>query len=388
MRKVKLLLIVSLLCSILSGCGNKVNETRATWISYIDYTEILWGKSEEEYKKEVAQMMENLTDIKVNTIYVHASAFTDAYYPSSIYPTAQYVTGKIGDNLEFDPFGILLEEAKSLGLSVEAWINPLRSLTQKQMNEVPNHNILKQWVLNQDSSLVFFKDRWYLNPASEEAQDTIVSVVCELLEKYDLDGIHMDDYFYPDGVTDDFDSIDYKNLGNGRTLSQFRKDNVNQLIEKISRAIKSIDKNCRFTISPAGNIQYSSESIYGDVAYWIRNEWIDHVIPQIYFGYEHEVLPYEQCLKQWESLVDGTSVKLVPGLAVYKINTQDAYAKSGSQEWINSSQILSRQVKDARKAVNYQGYALYSYHAIFYPEKENTEKVWDEIDGVVELVIE
>lgn len=388
MRKVKLLLIVSLLCSILSGCGNKANETRATWISYIDYTEILWGKDEEEYKKEVAQMMENLTDIKVNTIYVHASAFTDAYYPSSIYPTAQYVTGKIGDNLEFDPFGILLEEAKSLGLSVEAWINPLRSLTQKQMNEVPNHNILKQWVLNQDSSLVFFKDRWYLNPASEEAQDTIVSVVCELLEKYDLDGIHMDDYFYPDGVTDDFDSTDYKNLGNGRTLSQFRKDNVNQLIEKISRAIKSVDKNCRFTISPAGNIQYSSESIYGDVAYWIKNEWIDQVIPQIYFGYEHEVLPYEQCLKQWESLVDGTSVKLVPGLAVYKINTQDAYAKSGSQEWINSSQILSRQVKDARKAVNYQGYALYSYHAIFYPEKENTEKVWDEIDGVVELVIE
>lgn len=388
MRRGKLLLVVLLVLSMMTGCSDKENEIRATWISYIDYTEILWGKNEEEYRAEVAQMMKNLAEIKINTVYVHASAFTDAYYPSEIYPTAQYITGKIADELSFDPFGILLEEAKSSGLSVEAWINPLRSLTQKQMQGVPDYNILKQWIQKQDSSLVFFKDRWYLNPASEEAQNTVVAVVCELLEKYDLDGIHLDDYFYPDGVSDEFDSIDYQKYGNGRTLAQFRKDNVNQLIKKISQAIKKADRNCRFTISPAGNIQYSSESIYGDVAVWIENEWIDCVVPQIYFGYEHEVLPYDQCLKQWEVLVEGTSVDLVPGLAVYKINTVDDYAKSGSHEWIDSSHILSQQIADARKAKNYRGYALYSYHAIFYPENENTEKVWNEINEIIDLIIE
>lgn len=385
--KIKRILIgILVLMMIGVGCQTESQEeTRATWISYIDYTEILWGKSQSEYQAELDLMMENCKDLKINTIYVHASAFTDAYYPSKIYPTAQYITGKMGDELSFDPFAMMVDTAKKNGLRIEAWINPYRSLTVEQMKNLDADCLLKKWVDENSRAILEYNGRWYLNPASEEAKNTVVQVIEELVQNYDIDGVHMDDYFYPEGIDETFDWQEYK-LHQEKSLSEFRKDNVNDLIERISKTIKKLDKNCTLSISPAGNIEYSTESIYGDVAYWIQNEWIDVVVPQIYFGFEHETLPFDACLKQWEELVKGTDVKLVVGLAAYKINTEDNYAKSGKEEWIQKSDILTRQIQEARKAINYDGFSLFSYHSIIYPEQSNAWKVSQEIESVVELV--
>lgn len=390
MKIKRILLLILAVLLVVVGCNSGKNsskdEIRATWISYIDYTQILWGKSEQEYRNNVDQMIKNLHDLKLNTIYVHASAFTDAYYPSNYYPTAQYVTGKIGDTLSFDPFGILVKKAKEAGFRVEAWINPLRSFTQEQMKEAPTDCIQRQWIKEGKRSIVFYHDRYYLNPAYEEVHQLIVGVVSELVKNYDIDAIHMDDYFYPDQVQDSFDAEEYSQLGQGKTLAEFRKNNVNVLIKSISSAIKKIDKNCDFTISPAGNIQYSTESIYGDVGKWIKEEWIDMVIPQIYFGYQHETLPYDACLKQWEDLVKGTDVALIPGLAAYKINTIDNYAKSGKEEWLYENDLLARQIKEARNASNYRGFSLFSYYSMMYPDAEDSALVWQQIDHVLEIL--
>lgn len=386
MKIKRILLLIIVVLMLVAGCWTKdEEEIRATWISYIDYTEILWGKSEVEYQNNLAELMDNLKKLKVNTIYVHASAFTDAYYDSDIYPTAQYITGKIGDELAFDPFALLVDAAKKNGLRVEAWINPYRSFTDEQMKNLSEDCIQKKWLNENNRVLIEYNGRWYLNPASEEAKSTVIQVVEELVQNYDIDGIHMDDYFYPEGIDDTFDCVEYKEHQDKR-LSEFRKENVNDLIERISKAIKKLDKNCTFSVSPAGNIEYSTESIYGDVAYWIENEWVDIIVPQIYFGFEHETLPFDTCLKQWEGLVKGTDVKLVVGLAAYKINTEDNYAKSGRDEWINGNNILAKQIQVAKAAVNYGGFSLFSYHSIVYPEKENAWKVSQEIESVVELI--
>lgn len=386
MKIKRILLLIIVVLMLVAGCWTKdEEEIRATWISYIDYTEILWGKSEVEYQNNLAELMDNLKKLKVNTIYVHASAFTDAYYDSDIYPTAQYITGKIGDELAFDPFALLVDAAKKNGLRVEAWINPYRSFTDEQMKNLSEDCIQKKWLNENNRVLIEYNGRWYLNPASEEAKSTVIQVVEELVQNYDIDGIHMDDYFYPEGIDDTFDWVEYKEHQD-KSLSEFRKENVNDLIERISKAIKKLDKNCTFSVSPAGNIEYSTESIYGDVAYWIENEWVDIVVPQIYFGFEHETLPFDTCLKQWESLVKGTDVKLVVGLAAYKINTEDNYAKSGKDEWINGNNILAKQIQVAKAAANYVGFSLFSYHSIFYPENENAWKVSQEIESVVELI--
>lgn len=388
LKRMLILLLIGLLVMI--GCNTskskKTSEIRATWISYIDYTNILWGKNEKEYRTEVDQMMLNLKELKINTIYVHASAFSDAYYPSEYLPTSKYITGTIGDPLQFDPFGILVTKAKEAGLRVEAWVNPLRSFTREQMQEVPESSIQRQWIKEGNRGLVFYKDRYYFNPAYEDVHELIVNVVKELVKNYDIDAIHMDDYFYPDMVDESFDETEYKQAGNGRSLGDFRRDNVTELVRNISEAIKKTDKDCEFTISPAGNIQYTTESIYGDVAAWIQSGYIDMVVPQIYFGYQHETLPFDVCLKQWEELVKGTNVDLIVGLAAYKINTIDNYAKSGKEEWLNESDILARQIEESRKVSNYRGFSLFSYNSIYYPDAESSTLVSKQIDNVKQLL--
>ncbi len=361
-------------------------EIRATWISYIDYTDILWGKSESEYRLNIEELINDLKSLKINTIYAHASAFTDAYYPSEYYPTSKYITGTIGDDLSFDPFKILVDEAKKEGFRVEAWINPLRSFSTTMMEEAPEDCIQKKWVNEKSRNLVLYEDRYYLNPAYQEVQDLIINIAVELVNNYDIDGVHMDDYFYPDHVNDSFDEIEYNSIDDGRSLSQFRKDNVNTLVSSLSKEIKNADSKCDFTISPAGNIEYTTETIYGDVETWIEEEIIDMVIPQIYFGYDHEVLPFNECLKQWENLVKDTDVKLVVGLGAYKINTLDNFAKSGKSEWVYEDDILARQIIESRQAVNYSGFSLFSYHSIKNPDENSIDLVSKQIENVIELL--
>ncbi len=384
MKKAMIFLLGALMC-ISVGCSqkkqNNTEETRAIWISYIDYTQILWGKSETEYKQNLNELFLNLETLKINTIYVHASAFTDAYYDSKIYPTSQYATGTIDGSLSFDPLKIFVEKAKENKIKIEAWINPFRSFTKEQMSTVSNNYLIKQWVNEKSRNIIFYGDRYYLNPAYKDVQEMILEVVEELVKNYDLDGIHMDDYFYPDMVGTDFDSIEYKASKTDKTLSDWRRSNINTLIENISIKIKKINKKCNFSISPAGNIEYTTNTIYGDVATWIKNEWVDTIVPQIYFGFEHGTLPYDQCLKEWETLVSNTKVNLVVGLAAYKINTEDSYAQSGKNEWKNSSDILSRQVELARKAINYKGYSLFSYDSIF--RTNSKQKVQEELNNLL-----
>ena len=389
--KVKSILIQFLiLLLVFVGCRtpNPTNkqETRATWISYIDYTQMLWGKNESDYSKNVDEIINNLKSMKLNTIYIHASAFTDAYYPSQYYPSAQYITGKIGDSFPFDPFKIFVDKAKAAGFKIEAWINPLRSFTKEQMNSVPNTYLIKQWAENKSRNLIFHHDRYYLNPAYQEVHDLILDVVQELISNYDIDGIHMDDYFYPDHVNSSFDAIDFELLNPNMKLEDWRRSNITSLVQSLSTVIKKTDKNCNFSISPAGNIQYTTETIFGDVKTWIQEGLIDTIIPQIYFGYYHETLPYDLCLKEWETLVSQTKVKLVVGLAAYKINAEDPYANSGRDEWKLDHDILARQIEQARKATNYSGFSLFSYHSIMYPNPEDSLPVSKQLESVTKLL--
>ncbi len=377
---------IPILAIMILFSSSEKEEIRATWISYIDYNEILLNKSEQEYRYNVLEMLEDLKNLNMNTIYAHASAFTDAFYDSEYYPTSYYISGNCGDKLMFDPFEILVEEAKAQGFRVEAWINPLRSFSLERMKDVPSDSIQQTWLSNNSRYLVLYEGHYYLNPAYQEVQDLIINVAVELINNYDIDGIHIDDYFYPDQVKEGFDEYEYSRLEGNRSLAEFRKDNVNALITNLSQAIKEADSSCDFTVSPAGNIDYSTNTIYGDVATWIEKGLIDMVIPQIYFGYEHEVLPFDTCLKQWEDLVEGTSVELVVGLGAYKINTIDQFAKSGDEEWLNEDDILARQIKDARKSNNYRGFSLFSYHTMKYPDEESSSLVSKQIENIMELL--
>ena len=382
MKKIICLLSLVMLLTSCTKKGTDVEEIKAIWISYIDYTQILWGKSESEFVNEVDEMYENITDLGLNTVYVHASAFTDAYYDSEIYPS-HYVSNDIGGDITFDPFEIMCDKADEYGLRIEAWLNPLRSFSKEDMAEVPDEFIIKKWANEGDRNIVLYDNRYYLNPCYDEVKDLVSAVVSEILDKYDVDGIHMDDYFYPDMVDESFDSYEFEKQD--ESLHDFRVNNVNELIQQVSKTIKKHDKNLEFSISPAGNLEYSKYTIFGDVENWVNNNYVDYIVPQIYFGYTNQARPFLETLNQWQEVVEGTDIGLVVGLASYKVNQESN--DSDNHEWTNDNEIIAKQIIDAQEVDNYLGYSLFSYYTMYHPDSEDINAMNIQIENIKELNI-
>ena len=382
MKKITGLLAIMIMLTSCTSNKTDFDEIKAIWISYIDYTQMLWGHSQSEFETNVDVMYQDIVDLGLNTVYVHASAFTDAYFESDIYPS-QYVSNNIGDNLDFDPLEIMCEKADEYELRIEAWINPLRSFDKDKMSEVPDDFIVKKWVNDDSRNVVWYENRYYLNPYYDEVKDLVSAVVSEILDNYNVDGIHMDDYFYPDMVDESFDSIEFSN--SELSLHDFRTNNVNELIKQVNQTIKKHDKHLEFSVSPAGNLEYSKYTIFGDVENWVNNNYVDYIVPQIYFGYTNEARPFLKTLNQWQEVVDGTDVGLVVGLASYKINQPSS--ATDSDEWNNENDIIARQIIDSKAMNNYMGYSLFSYYSMYHPESEDINAINQQIENIKELNI-
>ncbi|MBR5207492.1 MAG: family 10 glycosylhydrolase, partial [Erysipelotrichaceae bacterium] len=331
----------------------------------------------------VDEIIDNCLKYHINTIYLHASAFTDAYYDSDYYPT-QYVQSEIGAELSYDPLEIVIEKAHQNNIFVEAWINPFRSFDEEKMKTVPSSYLVKQWVKEGSRNIVFYKDRYYLNPAYEEVHELILNVISEIAKNYNVDGIHMDDYFYPDHVDESFDKVDYQKNNSNLSLEDWRRNNVNELVKAIDKTLNKIDDDLIFGISPAGNLEYSRDSIFGDVETWVEEGWVDYIAPQIYFGYTNKSKPYAETLSQWNDVVHGTEVQLIVGLGAYKINQVNG--NSDDSEWIEDTELLAKQIEDARMTENYAGYALYSYHSMFRAEEDDVQAVMNQLEEIKELI--
>lgn len=323
------------------------------WYPYMDYEAYMYGKSAEEFRSTVRSMYEQAKTQSVNTIYVHIRPCGDAYYSSGIFPRGIYLDG------DYDPLQIMLEEAHGLGLSVHAWINPLRCQTEEQMKSLSDEFIVKQWVENRTGSLVgIVNGRYYLNPACDEVVDLICRGVDEIVRNYDIDGVHIDDYFYPT-VSPDFDRTAFEVSGS-TDLSQWRLENCSRLVHAIYESVKRVDSDILFGISPQGNIDANYSSQYADVRLWGSTVgYCDYLVPQIYFGFENETCPFAETLSAWESLTTCDNVSLVIGLAAYKQGKEDKWAgAAGELEWIENPDIIQRQIELVNSS-SADGYALY-----------------------------
>lgn len=321
------------------------------WFPYMDYAEYMQGKSEKEFRKEVRLRFEDAKNQSVNTVYVHARPCGDAYYSSSIFPRGDCLSE------EYDALEIMIEEGHSLGLSVHAWINPLRCQTEEEMKKLPNDYIVKQWS-ESEKYAVNVNGRYYLNPAYDEVIQLICNDVDEIVRNYDVDGVHIDDYFYP--TTDEtFDKAAFEASGHC-DLSQWRLANCNKLVHSIYESIKRIDSKVLFGISPQGNVNANYNTQYADVKEWGGSVgYCDYIVPQIYFGFENVTCPFAETLTEWARLVTADSVSLVIGLAAYKQGTEDKWAgAAGEREWIENPDVIQRQIELVNES-SAVGYALY-----------------------------
>ncbi len=329
-----------------------------TWLTYgeLNVTESL--KEKKDYESYIDGLFKNMKEIGITDCFVQVRPFADAIYESELFPLSIYA--EKAEN--FEPFEIIIAVGKKYGIGIHAWINPYRISSGKLSEDSVYYEEYKDDTITLSSGTFF-------NPASLEAHKLILSGVGEIMTKYDIKGIHIDDYFYPEAIeNEDKKQYDkYKKDGGEKGLGDWRRENVNSLISAVYLKVKSFGEDKIFSVSPCGNIEKNYSRLYSDVYLWCKGGYCDIVLPQIYFGFENEILPFEKCLEDWLSITDSEKVKLIPGLALYKCGKEDKFAGKGKSEWQENRDIISRQVK-LIKDKDCQGFALYSSSYINFSE--------------------
>lgn len=377
---------------LICGCEfNTVTKSRISyektvgvWISLFEMKSV--GLNKVKFKEKFNIMFDNIKEIGGTDVFCHIRPAGDAYYKSSYYPFSAGLTGTEGKSPGFDPMKILIKLAHKKGLKFHAWINPYRVSSVNDITELAESNFARIWLTDNDTSndtnvRIIEKQNGkviYFNPASLEVQKLILNGVREILNNYKVDGIHMDDYFYPT-TAKSFDSQNYKQycktISSPLTLSEWRRTNVDSLVSAIYRICKQND--VLFGISPSAHISdnktdknYTEQ--YADIAKWISHEgFVDYIAPQIYFGYDYpaEEYKFDYLLNLWLSLKRNNSVKIYIGLGNYKIGEKDL----DSTEWIDNNDIIARQTNDSFNS-GADGVLLFSYTAIFDSKKANVEQ--------------
>lgn len=363
------------------------SEVKGVWISYIELAEILQGKTADEFRKGISSYFDNCTALGINTVYVHVRSHGDAYYRSELFPWTKYATGTIGADPGFDPLEIMLDEAHSRKLSFQAWINPLRACGTAQLSGCAGYPVYSFATAAGMAGkyAVDVNGTYYLNPAYDEVVDYIAAGAAEIVANYDVDGLHIDDYFYP--TTDSyFDSSAYNESG-ASSLSDFRLANCDRMVSALYSTVKKYNPTALFSVSVQGRIENNYTQMYADVRKWCTEPgYLDMMIPQIYYGFENSAAPYQSTLDEWNELGKAGNIPIVAGLSVSKVGCEDKWAGSGKNEWINNNDIISRQLATARECSSYGGFSLYSYRSVFYPESTVSAAVSKEITALKELI--
>lgn len=365
---------------------NAVNfaEQKGFWITYLEYMSILKNKSESSFKNSVEKYFDNISSLGFNTVYVQVRAFGDAYYNSSLFPSGEQFDGAIGTKNSFDALQIMIDCAHARGLSLHAWVNPMRLMTAAQIKNIDNSCQIKKWYSSKNGTyIVETGGRLYLNPAYDDVTEFIAEGIAEIVSNYNVDGIQIDDYFYPTTAAS-FDKSAYSAAGTSLSLSKWRISNVNKMVKKLYRTVHSANDSVMFGISPQGSLENNYDELYADVKTWCSESgYCDYILPQVYFGFENAALPYDKVIDQWSGMVTNRNVKLVIGLAAYKIGAADNYAgASGKNEWLNNSDIMARQMASAKKLPNYGGVALYRYESLFAPTSSVSAQVNKELKNI------
>ena len=354
------------------------DEVRGVWLSYLDLGPMLQNRSRSAFTSSIGEAFDQIRDLGLNTVFAQVRPFGDALYDSAYFPASYLFTGEEGGIGEapYDALEIMVEEAHSRGLRIEAWINPYR-VRANGNKALSDDN--PAWDLLESGGAVRYDGGIYYDPGSEEARDLIVDGVREIVENYDVDGIHFDDYFYPAGAGSSFDAESYAASGSSMSLGNWRREQVNILVRRVYNAVGS-DKV--FGISPAGNNENNYSSLYCDVEEWLTNPgYVDYICPQVYFGFNNSLKPYKSTVREFNDMISQSGVKLYVGLAAYKIGDSQYGA-----EWASNTDIMARQVADARGLSRYGGFALYRYDSLFNPASGVAWAVEEELANLGDIL--
>ncbi len=306
-----LLMAGGVFAQVQTGSAYPKREFRAAWIQSVNGQ--FRGMPTEKLKQNLIGQLNSLQKAGINAIIFQVRPEADALYASRLEPWSRFLTGVQGKEPEpyWDPMQFMIDECHKRGMEFHAWINPYRTKTTLKSELAPNHvyNIHPEW-------FVTYGDQLYFDPALPESRRHICMVVSDIVSCYDVDAIHMDDYFYPYPIKGkDFpDDASFARFGGGfSNKGDWRRSNVNVLIKKLHETIREIKPWVKFGVSPFGIYRNESsdplgsktkglqnyDDLYADVLLWAREGWIDYNIPQIYWHIGHPVADYETLVKWW-----------------------------------------------------------------------------------------
>lgn len=366
----KVIPLILILCFAFSSCSLPQKNTqpvvqkneyrKAVWIAYYELSEFTKGKSEYEFEQKINEEFSKLSSYGFNTLTVQIRPCADAFYLSEYFPSSVYFNGTQGGEMIYDPLEIMCSVAQKYKLNIEAWINPYRVSQDDDYTKLSPDNFA---IKNKKITKVV-DGKIYFNPAYDKVTDLIVKGVKEIVENYNISAIHFDDYFYPT-QSKNFDKKEYKKYGGDLSLTDWRRQNVTNMVKRVYETVKAVNKNIEFGISPASNIENDKNSLYADIETWVKNRYVDYICPQVYFGFKNVYQPFMFTVKKWVKLCENTDVDLYIGLPLYKANTKDKYAaendKSIINEFKNNNDIIARQITYISKIDKIKGYYIFSF---------------------------
>lgn len=285
------------------------------------------GLSRESLCAETDTLLNQAQEMGINTIFLQVRPCADALYPSTLFPWSKVLSGKQGvaPDQGFDVLEYWISGAHARGMELHAWINPFRITMSEAEVLVDDHpaSIHPEWTIRHNDG------KLYWNPGIDSVRQYIIDGVMEIVNRYSVDGIHFDDYFYPDETFPDEETFE---KSGERDLLDWRRENINALIRDTYAAIKEYDETVEFGVSPFGIWQNDTSSLYGshtrglesysahaaDSRRWVKEGWVDYIAPQIYWHIGHELADYRTLTEWWAKQVSGTDVKLYIGHSGYR----------------------------------------------------------------------
>lgn len=372
-RILSVILVLAMLIPAAYAAQPAQDGMRGVWVSSvanIDYPS-QQALSADQLKSEADTILNNIAAMGLNTVFLQVRPSADALYPSALFPWSRYVSGTAGQapDGDFNVLAYWIEGAHSRGLQLHAWLNPYRITRdgKAELDALPETSPAKrhpEWVVE-------YEGNYYFNPGLPAVQQLVVDGAAEIARSYDVDGIHLDDYFYPG--TDFNDAAAYARYGvDFDDIGDWRRDNVNTLIASLDETLHAINPELSFGVSPAGiwdnkadnpkgsetNGRSSYREIYCDSVEWIKRGTVDYICPQLYWSIGYEIADFEVLVDWWQDIVSTSDVALYIGIGAYRA----AEAEPGDV-WYGTDE-LERQLDMLDSSIDIQGEVFFSYASL------------------------
>ena len=390
--------IILLLCSFFFGiivyAQSPKREFRGAWIATV--SNIDWptrpGLPTNEQQQEFIELLEQLKTMGCNAVIVQIRPVCDAFYNSKIEPWSRYLTGRQGEAPDpyYDPLAFMVEETHKRNMEFHAWFNPFRALMDSKQNPNPPNHVTRthpEWIIS-------YGGKSYIDPGIPEARDYVISVITDVVKRYDIDAVHLDDYFYPYRVPGKpfGDARTFAKYGQGADIDDWRRNNVSLFISALNTSIKHVKSYVKLGISPFGiwrnkskdpegsdtkGGQTTYDDLYADVLLWMQKGWIDYLMPQLYWEHNHKAAAFNVLMPWWYGHCFQRHVYY--GLGLYRMTD----AKKGP--WTSVHELMW-QLRDIRRQCPNSGYSFYSascFDKIRAPIKDSIKQNYNKYPALV-----